>query len=433
MRRVAAELVDGVLRRHKPLDEALEGPDAHGVLRQLNRRDRAFVTMLSQTTLRRLGSLRAVLAQKLQSPLPRRAGMCEAILLTGAAQILFMETASHAAVDQSVRLAAADRNARHFRGLVNAVLRRIADDGPALLDDIDQVAADTPDWLMARWSEQYGTDVARAIAAAHGQPPPLDLTVRSEPDVWAERLSAVLLPTGSVRLDRPGAVERLDGYDDGAWWVQDAAAALPVRLLGDVAGLSVGDLAAAPGGKTAQLAAAGARVTAVDRSPKRLERLAENLARLDLSAETVTADLGTWQPGKPFDVIILDAPCSATGTIRRHPDIPWLRRPDDIAALAARQTAMLTRALDWLKPGGRLVYAVCSLEREEGEDVVAAAVGSRDDVRVDPLAIDELPGLSGAVTQTGFLRTRPDMAFCGSDGIRAPGMDGFFAVRLIRT
>ena len=432
-RQIAAQVVDGVLRQGKPLHETLEGDRAHGVFRHLNARDRALVTMLCQTSLRQLGFLRAVLARRLDKALPRRAGATEAILLVAAAQIYFLDTPAHAAVDLAVRDAAGDRNARHFRALVNAVLRAIAADREAAAEGLDALELNTPAWLHARWQRQYGAEVARNIAAAHARTPPLDLTVKSDADGWAQRLGGIVLPTGSVRIADPhGSIERLEGYDAGAWWVQDAAAALPARLLGDVAGLDVADLAAAPGGKTAQLARAGARVTAVDRSRTRMARLAENLARLKLDATTVVADIAKWQSGKSFDAVLLDAPCSATGTIRRHPDIPWLRRDGDFKAMQAVQSALIGRAADLLKPGGRLVYATCSLEREEGEGAVAAALDAGAPLRVEAIGSAELPGLAAAVTPDGYLRTRPDMAFIGSNGVEHPGMDGFFAARLIR-
>ena len=275
-----------------------------------------------------------------------------------------------------MRLVQADRRAKHFAGLVNAVLRRVARGGAQHLAGMDTALLDTPDWLMARWIKNYGDETARAIALANRQEPALDLTVKSDPAHWASAFGGRVLPTGSVRAVVHGPVPSLPGYQDGAWWVQDAAAALPARLLGDVAGRTVADLCAAPGGKTAQLAAAGAQVTAVDRAPKRLERLKQNLARLSLAAETVVADVAEWQGG-PFDAVLLDAPCSSTGTIRRHPDIPWLKREADIAALAALQRRLMANAVELTKPGGTLVYCVCSLEPEEGSDLVREFLAAR--------------------------------------------------------
>ena len=434
VRHIAAEVIHGVLRQGKPFDATLEGEDAHAVLKHLNARDRGFATMLCQTALRQLGLLRAVLARRMDKPLARRAGKAEAILLVGAAQILFLDVPSHAAVDLAVQDAAADRDARHFRGLINAVLRAIAADPQAATAEIDPLAVNVPEWLAARWVNQYGSETARAIMAAHAGIPGIDLTVRSNVGDWAERLGGTALANGSVRLaEARGNISKLEGYREGAWWVQDAAASLPARLLGDVSGLDVADLAAAPGGKTAQLAAAGANVTAIDRSPHRLDRLKENLSRLGLTAQTVAADIGKWRPEMLFDAILLDAPCSATGTIRRHPDIPWLRRKDDFATMQAVQVELLRKAADWLKPGGRIVYATCSLEREEGEDVIAKVIDAGAPLRIDPVTASEVPAIPGAITPEGFLRTRPDMTIASTSGEPVAGMDGFFAARLTRS
>jgi 16S rRNA (cytosine967-C5)-methyltransferase len=313
--------------------------------------------------------------------------------------------------------------------LVNAVLRRIAQQGAARLAGIDTTALDTPAWLMARWTRAYGTDTARAIAEANGREPALDLTVKQDPPHWAKLLGGRVLPTGSVRAIVHGPVSRLAGFTEGAWWVQDAAAALPARLLGDVRGKTVADLCAAPGGKTAQLAAAGARVVAVDRAEGRLARLRENLARLGLSAETVVADVAEWQAG-PFDAVLLDAPCSSTGTIRRHPDIPWLKREADIAELAALQRRLITRAVELVRPGGTLIYCTCSLETEEAEDIVADLIGRDSRLRRRPIEAAELGGLDTLITAAGDLRTLP--CHLPDPVPQLAGMDGFYAARLER-
>ena len=337
-RRIAADILDGVLRRHVSLDEQLSGKSAHPALPGLADRDRALMRRLAATVLRRLGTLRHLLGTFLERGFPSDAPRVETILLVGAAQILWLDVPDHAAVDLSVRLAQADRRASRYAGLVNAVLRRVAQNREALAvsDDL----RDTPDWLFKRWRAHYGAEAARAIATAIGHEPALDLTVKADAEGWAEHLRGRVLPTGTVRTLAQGVITLLPGFAEGAWWVQDAAASLPARLLGDVGGAEVADLCAAPGGKTAQLAHAGAKVTAVDRSAVRLSRVAENLARLGLTAETVTADALEWQAG-PFDAVLLDAPCSSTGTIRRHPDVPWLKSEADLrrADLAAAAPA----------------------------------------------------------------------------------------------
>src|SRR5476651_1244167 len=368
-RRIAADILDGVLRRKIALDEQLSGKAAHPGLVGLADRDRALMRRLAATVLRRLGTLHHMLGGFLDKGFPSEAPRVETILLIGAAQILWLDVPDHAAVDLSVRLAQADRRAARYAGLINAVLRRVTQSKTAALANIS--TRDTPKWLVARWTKRYGAETARAIAAANGHEPALDLTVKFDAESWAERLRGRVLPTGTVRTIAHGAISLLPGFNEGAWWVQDAAASLPVRLLGDVRGKDVADLCAAPGGKTAQLAFAGARVTAVDRSAGRLNRLRENLTRLVLQAETVTADALDWQGG-PFDAVLLDSPCSSTGTIRRHPDVPWLKSEADLAVLTSLQQRLLDRAVDLLKPGGMLVYCVCSLEPEEGVDQIAA-------------------------------------------------------------
>ena len=427
-RRIAADILDGVLRRARPLDEQLDGKGAHVGLAHLADRDRALVRRIVAGVLRRLGSLRHLVGTFLDRGLPREAPRAETALLIGAAQILLLGGPAHAAVDLSVRLAQADRRAARYAGLINAVLRRIAREGPARFADLD-LALDTPEWLMQRWTAAYGPDTARAIAAANANEPALDLTVKHDAAEWAGKLRGHVLPTGSVRTLPHGPVPLMPGFGEGAWWVQDAAAALPARLLGDVNGLSVADLCAAPGGKTLQLAQAGARVTAVDRSEPRLGRLRENLQRCGLAAEVVAADAAEWAGG-PFDAVLVDAPCSSTGTIRRHPDIAWLKRPADLAGLVALQRRLFERAIALTRPGGTIVFCTCSLEPEEGEQMAAGMLADHPEIRRKPVSASELNGLDGLITPSGELRTLP----CGwpDPDPRLAGLDGFYAVRLER-
>ncbi|WP_114912040.1 RsmB/NOP family class I SAM-dependent RNA methyltransferase [Acidibrevibacterium fodinaquatile] len=400
-------LLTETLDRHRTLDAALHAlPGGDG-------RDRAAAHRLAATVLRRLGTLDAVLDAHLRRAPPVTVRHA---LRLGAAALLFLATPPHAAVSTAVALT---RRAGFgaFAGLVNAVLRRVASDGGAALESLDPPRLDTPPWLWASWGE-----AARAIALGHQNDPPLDLT----PLPGVSPLPAgEILPSGSLRLPPGSEVTALPGYREGNFFVQDTAAALPVRLLGPLAGQEVADLCAAPGGKTAQLVLAGARVTAVERAPARLARLAENLARLHLDAELVNADALTWRPGRRFDAVLLDAPCSATGTIRRHPEIPHLRSPRDLDAMIAAQDALLDAACTLLKPGGRLLYAVCSLQPEEGLARIKAALG-RLPLRRAPIGADELPFLAEALTEAGDLRTHPGL--WAAQG----GMDGFFAARLIR-
>jgi 16S rRNA (cytosine967-C5)-methyltransferase len=310
------------------------------------------------------------------------------------------------------------------------VLRRVAGDGERIAAGLDAPRVNTPDWLWARWVARYGEDLAHAIAAVNLVEPPLDLTVKSNPEDWANHMSGRVLPDGSVRLLPKGRIEALPGYEQGAWWVQDVAASLPAHLLGRVAPKRVADLCAAPGGKTAQLALGGASVVAVDISKTRLKTLSTNLSRLGLDATTVAADATTWSPDERFDAVLLDAPCSSTGTIRRHPDIPYLKSPTDIEDLAALQARLLDNAVALLKPGSTLVYSTCSLELEEGEAQIAALLTRNPAIQVDPIASNDVFGQADWIQSPGFLRTFPFELDLGTP--EWSGMDGFFAARLKR-
>jgi 16S rRNA (cytosine967-C5)-methyltransferase len=428
-RRIAADVLDGVLRRKRPLDLELEGKAADPDFSGLADRDRALVRALAMTVLRRLGTLRHLLQHLLERGLPTDAPRLETALLVGAAQILLLDVPDHAAVDLAVRLAQADRRAARYAGLVNAVLRRIAREGAQFLTHVDATTLDTPEWLMARWVATYGEETARAIAQANGREPALDLSVNGDAPHWAEMLQGRVLPTGSVRTLPHGPVAHLPGFDEGAWWVQDAAAALPAKLLGEVNGLSVADLCAAPGGKTAQLAAAGATVVAVDRAEARLERLRQNLVRLHLTAASVNADVTQWHAG-PFDAVLLDAPCSATGTIRRHPDIPWLKHPGDILTLSALQRRLIARAAELIRPGGTLVYCTCSLEPEEGPEVVRDLLDRNAGLHRWPISAAEIHGMGQWLTSEGDLRTLP--CHLSDSDSRMGGLNGFYVARLQR-
>ena len=403
-REIAFNLLHAVLDLRRPLDDALDA--ATGA----EARDRAAAHRLAASVLRRLGSLDAVLEPLLQRAPPDGV---RHILRLGAAGLLLLDTPAHAAVGTAVALARA-RRLTPFTGLVNAVLRRVAAAGPAALDGLDAPRLDTPAWLWASWGRE-----ARAIAEAHGREAPLDLTLRpgaTAPD------GAEPLPTGSARMAAGTRVQEVPGYEDGAFWVQDAAAALPARLLNVQPGERVADLCAAPGGKAAQLAATGAQVYAIERDGTRLQRLAANLARLRLPAEIVQADALTWSPPALLDAVLLDAPCSATGTIRRHPDAMRLKRPRDVAELAAGQDRLLAAATAMLRPGGRLVYAVCSLQPEEGPGRIRTLPG----LRPDPFTPAELADVPETRTPDGWLRTHPGL------WPERGGMDGFFAARFTR-
>ena len=405
-REIAFDLLSAVLDRHRSLDDALDAAPA------AETRDRGAAHRLAAAVLRRMGSLDAVIEPFLTRAPP---DTVRHILRLGAAGLLLLETPPHAAVGTAVDLARA-RKLAPFAGLVNAVLRRVADHGPAALQTLDGPRLDTPAWLWASW----GAD-ARRIAVAQAHEAPLDLTMRHGAEIPP---GGEILPTGSIRLPAGTRVMELPGFESGGFWVQDAAAALPARLLDAQPGERVADLCAAPGGKTAQLAATGARVTAVERDPARLRRLHDNLARLQLDVEVVQADAAAWTPPEPLDAILLDAPCSATGTIRRHPDVMRLKRPRDLLDLAAGQDRLLAAAAAMLRPGGRLIYAVCSLQPEEGPARLnnLAAIG----LAPAPFTQEELAAIPEARTPEGCLRTHPGL-WTGRGS-----MDGFFAARMVR-
>jgi 16S rRNA (cytosine967-C5)-methyltransferase len=425
-RAAALEILASVLDRARPLDEAIETALGKGGLES---RDRAFARLLATTVIRRLGQIDDALGRLVDSKLPLRPASMMNLLRLGGAQLLFLETPPHAAVGTSVDLAAAVGLGRG-KGLANAVLRRLSREGSAILLEQDAARLNTPDWLWRRWVDAYGEPTTRAIAAQHLAEPPLDISFKPGVDAAAlcALLEARLLPTGTARRQVGGRIEELPGFADGIWWVQDAAAALPARLFGDLAGKTVFDFCAAPGGKTAQLAAAGAVVTAIDRSAQRLQLVARNLERLKLTATLVAADGLAWKPagGQLADAILLDAPCTATGTARRHPDIPRAKTPRDLTQLTRLQSELLDCAVRLLRPGGMLVYSTCSLEPEEGEIQIARLLQRSATLQRIPVQPSEIGGLANLIDGNGDVRTTP--AHLSEGG----GLDGFFAARIIR-
>lgn len=414
-RLVAAFLLGAVLDRSRALDEAMA--DAQSGFAALADRDRGFARRLVATALRRRGQVDAVLRRYL-AQWPK--GLPGDALRLGASELLFLGAPAHAAVHSAVEIVP-DK----MRGLVNAVLRKVASEGAGLVAQQDAHKLNTPEWLWRSWVRSYGEATTRAIADAHSREAPLDISVASDIHDWATNLNAEVLPTGSLRRHEGGPVDSLPGFDAGGWWIQDAAATLPVRMLGDVKGQIVADLCAAPGGKTAQLGALGAAVTAVDRSAPRLKRLQQNLDRLRQMASVICADIESWQAPEAFDAVLLDAPCTATGTIRRHPDLPHVKSESDLAKLAALQKRLIEHAWAMVKPGGRMVYCVCSLQPEEGEahlDQLRALPGAS----LHPVSAADLNVPNDAVTRDGCLRTLPSMWH------ERGGMDGFFAARLDR-
>lgn len=421
-RHLALDLIEAVLVKRRLLDDAF---DSDPRTPKLADRDRAFARALVATTLRRLGQIDDLVRRCLDKKLPAKASRAMDVLRLGTAQLLFLNTPPHAAIDTSVDLVKGTQMAG-FAKLINAVLRRLDREGRAWVDAQDAAKLNTPAWLWESWVEAYGADIARAIATANLTEASVDITIAGDAEGWADKLEADPLPTGSLRRRGPGDITQLPGFAEGAWWVQDMAAALPARLMGDVRGKRVADLCAAPGGKALQLAVAGGIVTAVDRSARRLRRFSENLARLNLESEIVEADVAAWEPDSPFDAVLLDAPCTATGTLRRHPDGLRLKGPGDVAALADQQTALLAAAARMVAPGGVLVYCVCSLEAEEGIRQVESLLAGNPAFVRKPITPEEIGGMSELITPDGDLRTLPcHLAERG-------GMDAFFAARLVR-
>ncbi len=424
-RLAAHDLIESVLIRKVPFDDRLAWSIEKGPMRALEPRDRAFTRLIAATTLRRLGQIDDLLDQRLRNPLPSQAHRIRTIFRLAIAELVFIGSAKHATVSVAVGMAAQGETGFRYKGLVNAVLRRISEEGVTDAEKQDAGRLNTPEWLWESWVAAYGEETARAIAEAHLAEPPLDLSTKGAPEGWAEALEAEILPTGTLRRASGGRIEDLPGFKSGAIWVQDAAAAIPVLLLGDVAGSRVIDLCAAPGGKTMQLAAKGADVTAVDKSAKRLARLSRNLKRTELKAALAEGDATKWQPKEPVSHVLLDAPCSATGTMRRHPDVARLKSADDIKTLGKLQSQMLDNAAKMLSPGGTLVYCVCSLQKEEGPDQIEAFLKRHAAFERAPIIADELGGLDELVTPVGDLRTLP--SHLSAQG----GLDGFFAARLV--
>jgi 16S rRNA (cytosine967-C5)-methyltransferase len=439
VRMAAAAAISGILASGRTVDERMAAETGAGASAGLEPRDAALMRSIVVVALRRLGTIRLALDRFMEQRPPRKAQALEGILIAGVAQILFLEAPDHSAVDLAVRAAKHESATAPFANLVNAVLRNVIRHREELLAVADPFA-DTPSWLAARWTVNWGREAAEKIALAHRQEPTFDITVADDPAGWAQRLNGIVLPTGSVRLRDRTPVAQIEGFAEGHWWVQDCAAALPALVLAPRSGERIADLCAAPGGKTAQLALSGASVTAVDRSAERLKRLSENLQRLKLEADVRASDALNFK-AQPFDAILLDAPCTATGTIRRHPEVAWNKRQSDLSSLADLQSKLLDHAVTLLKPGGRLVYCTCSLEPEEGENQITALMRRNPDVRRVPIVASELTAagcvnengddaLAACLSATGDIRTLPH--FLHHDEARLSGIDGFFVSRLIR-
>ncbi|CAD7049026.1 MFS transporter [Pseudorhizobium endolithicum] len=430
VRATAAKLLAAVVDKKISLDGILDPVHGNPAYKHLNDQDRALTRAILLSALRHLPRIEAALASLLESPLPQGARPLHHVFCVAAAQILYLDVPSHAVVDLAVEQAHRDPRNRRFAKLVNAVLRRLVREKDTVLERIAAVSP-VPDWFMERLAAAYGPQAAGEIAEAQLTPPAIDITVKSEPQRWAEAFGGRMLPTGSIRLPAfEGSVASLAGYDQGEWWVQDAAASIPARLLGDIRGRRIADLCAAPGGKTAQLIVAGAQVIAVEQSVNRMARLKENLDRLGLRAQLVQGDLFDFRPEAPLDGVLLDAPCSSTGTTRRHPDVLWTKGPEDVAKLAALQAKMLRHAVTLVRPGGLIVFSNCSLDPLEGEQLVADLLAEDHGLERVPVEPAGWPGLENAISSRGEFRTTP--AMLPGEGSSTGGMDGFFASVLRR-
>lgn len=426
-RAAALSILTQVLGQKKMLDSVLERETS---LSNLPPRDRGFVRMLVATTLRRKGQLDDLIARSLSKGETPRPDSLRYILYLGITQLLFMDVADHAAVNTSVMLTVQE-GMEGKKGFVNAILRRISGpEGKEWLAQQDPAELNIPAWLYQQWIAAYGVVRAKNIALASLDEAFLDITLKNENEsaLWCGALEAKALPTGSLRRTAGGHVTELNGFSDGAWWVQDASSALPVKLFGDIAGKTVLDLCAAPGGKTAQLAAAGADVVAADRSASRMALLKENLVRLKLEDKVrpVIEDGSVWQPREEFTHILVDAPCSATGTIRRHPDLLVLKNEKDQQGLISIQERLLSNAASMLSVGGVLIYCTCSLQKAEGEDQITKFLMFNRGFRRLPIRKEEFGGLDGVVNSDGDVRILPHTM--AEEG----GMDGFFISRLER-
>lgn len=422
--RVAAvKILSAVLDKQTSLDGMMDAENGNPVYRALSVADRALVRAIVNTALRHVPRIEHALGMLLDGPLPQGARSLHHVLVVGAAQMLYLDVPDHSAVDLAVEQAHRDPRNKRFVKLVNAVLRRLGREKEAVLEAVSNVPV-LPKWFYSRLAKVYGEDAAARMAHAQLIPSVIDITVKSEPELWAEKLNGQVMPNGTVRLDSfEGSVSALEGFDQGEWWVQDFSASMPVRLMGDLKGKRVADLCAAPGGKTAQLILSGASVTALDQSGNRLKRLRENLGRLQMQAELVETNMLKFQPTELFDAVLLDAPCSSTGTLRKHPDVCWTKDEKDIAKLAGLQEQMLRHAITLVKPGGIVVFSNCSLDPSEGEEMVAKVLAGEPSLERVPVTVDAFRGMEIAVNPDGDLRTTPDMF---------GGVDGFYATVLRR-
>lgn len=429
-RLVATLLLTRVMDDARNLDALCDRQNGLARFLKLDVRDQGLARAIAITCVRKHNQIEAVLKRVMDRPPPKRARFLIHSLHVAACQILFLDAPDSAAVDLGVTAIGDDDRTARFRSLSNAILRRMVREKDVLLEKTKDVSA-LPKWMEKALRKDYGKDKAASISKFLSLEPMVDLTVKSDPQSWADKLGGFVLPTQSVRLINTDAVTTLEGYEDGEWWVQDAAAALPAKLIALDKGSKVLELCAAPGGKTAQLINAGYDVTALDISNPRLARLAQNLERLKLKATLVEADILEYEPEEKFDAILLDAPCSSTGTIRRHPDVLWTKSAQEITDLAKLQFILLEKAKEFLKPGGVLIFSNCSMLKEEGEDLLAKVTKQFEDLKIDPINPKEVSGLEECINGQGALRTLP-FHLANTENDKHSGLDGFFACRFIK-
>ncbi|WP_210327102.1 RsmB/NOP family class I SAM-dependent RNA methyltransferase [Bartonella sp. M0177] len=428
-RQAAARLLSAVVDKKTSLDGLTDNEHGHPQYLALEMRDRMLVRAILGAALRHRADIERILKSYLDRPLPQNALSLRHLLHVAAAQVLYLDVPDHAAIDLAVTAAKSDPRNQRFSGLVNAILRKLARNADKEREQ-SSTTENIPAWFSKMLIENYGREKAAKIIAAQAIEPPIDISVKSNPEMWAEKLGGHVLFNGTVRLKHvEGAVSDLEGYQQGEWWVQDVAASLPARLLGNIKDKAVADLCAAPGGKTAELAVQGARVTAIDLSANRLKRLQHNMERLDLKVATWAGNLKDFKPEELFDAVLLDAPCSSTGTIRRHPDILWTKDISDVEKLAKLQLELLVASISLVKIGGLIVFANCSIARQEGEELVNNVLSSRNDIKLVPIRGEEVGGRKELLSN-GVLRTTP--ADLEGQTPSLSGMDGFFAARLKR-
>ncbi len=434
-RSVAYDVINSTLQSRRPFDEAF---NQHIRIDKLSSMDRKLAFNIIITTLRFLGQIDDIISQCLTTNLPHRGRFARTILRIGVCQLINLDIPAHAVVNTSVNLAK-QKKQDAYKKLINAILRRVARERGELMKAHDVAKLTTPEWLWNSWLNAYGEETTRKIAESHLKIPPLDLWAKSDANIWAKKLGGQLLPTGGIRLNGSEGLSELEGFKDGSWWVQDAAASLPVQLFGkNLKGKVIADICAAPGGKTAQLIAAGAKVIAIDKSEKRLKKMTENLERLSFFPDVICSDALLWRPQKLLDGVLVDAPCSATGIIRRHPDVKYLKNIKSITQARETQLRLLEAATTMIKSDGQIVFSTCSLQPEEGHNLVNTFLSEHPNWKRKEFQSSDLKNCTEFITSAGDIRTLPFHLSTDRSSINPKknipkgGMDGFFSTCLIQ-